>query len=72
MAKVKIDYEDGRYFATPVTNDVASALSSKRYCIVDVSDSKILEWEDFLSKSNEWNSYWRDLDNKWYKENYSE
>ena len=70
MIKFNVDYSDGRYFATPLTDNEADKWEAKGHCIVSISEDKAQEWEDMMNKIKEWNSYWRELSNAWLKENY--
>ena len=72
IIKVHIDYSDGAYSAKQLSDDEVNALDGKGYCIVSVPKNKFLEWEIFLNNQKEWHSYWKELDNSWYKENFPE
>lgn len=71
MIKVKIDYSDGNYSATPIDHLDSITLDDSLYCVVDIQEDKLLEWENFLLKLAEWNNYWRNLNNEWFEKNYS-
>lgn len=71
MIKAKLDFISGRYHATLLNDDEAHELEDKGFCIVEIPNSKALEWGEMQTKMEEWHHYWRQLDNEWYDKNKS-
>jgi hypothetical protein len=72
MVKVKLDWSDGHYSATILLDEEAQILELKGYQVVEVSEAKALEWAAFCKQSDQWSSYWRQLDNHWYENRQSD
>ena len=64
MAKVYLDYCDGRYLATVLSDEEIIEYESAGARLITIPDEKAKEWEELQIKNREWYIYWRNIDNE--------
>lgn len=64
MAKVYLDYCDGRYLATVLSEEEIYEYESAGARLITIPDEKAKEWEELQIKNREWYIYWRNIDNE--------
>ena len=71
MIKVHVGYINGQYFARLLDDEEVIKYNKPGDwygCIVDIPESKAVEWEAFLDKQQEWNAFWKKQYNQYYDE----
>lgn len=64
MAKVYLDYCDGRYLATVLSDEEIIEYEKAGAELITIPDEKAKEWEELQIKNREWYIYWRNIDNE--------
>ena len=65
MTKVLLDSNGGGYSATILTDEEASGFENDGCCVVTISESKALEWQEICDKMGEFQKLWKALSNEW-------
>ena len=66
MPKVYIDYYDGQYCVTPISESLVDKYKKSKQCVIEISDQMLDDYLNFLKQESQWRNCWKSLYNQWH------